>query len=810
MNNTNTAAYHPNMVEEQAQAYWEKQRTFYASESSDTPPYYCLSMLPYPSGELHMGHVRNYTLGDIISKYQQLQGKNVLQPMGWDAFGLPAENAAIKHNVHPHTWTQQNIANMKAQLQRLGYGIDWSREFATCDPEYYRWEQWLFIQLYKKGLVYRKKSVVNWDPVDQTVLANEQVIDGRGWRSGALIERKSIDGWFIKITDYQEALLDDLEQLVDWPHEVKRMQQNWIGRSQGTEIHYSVPGHADITVFTTRVDTIMGNTYLAVAFDHPLAQEAAKNDPECAAFLKAYQPQSVAEADLATAEKHGYRLPFHAVHPITGAKLPIWAANFVLSDYGTGAVMAVPSHDVRDHAFASQYNLPIVTVITREDGQESAPEQAYTGEGILINSGDFDGLSSQAARSAIVEHLVAQKKGQIKTQYRLKDWGVSRQRYWGCPIPMIHCPQCGVVPEAEENLPVILPTDLAVSSSGSALAQSSAYLQTTCPKCGHAAQRDPDTFDTFVDSSWYFLRYTCSDQKQAILDKRAQYWTPIDQYIGGIEHAILHLLYARFMHKAIRDLGLVNSDEPFTALLTQGMVLKDGAKMSKSKGNTVAPMPLIEKYGADTLRLFIAFAAPPEQSVEWSDDGVEGAHKFLKKLWNLTHQHQNTIITAHEIDNTHHRVAINQIIHQAQYDYQRQQFNTVVAACMKILNYISRADSTIQADTVRYGVKHLLLLLSPICPHITHICWQNLGFGDNIFAATWIPISKADCISSTVDIVVQINGKKMLTITIGRDLDEKAVLAAAQQEQKVQQRLNAATIRKVVVIPNRLINVVVT
>lgn len=810
MENTNTPAYHPNVVEEQAQTYWEQQRTFYASESSEKPPYYCLSMLPYPSGELHMGHVRNYTLGDIISKYHQLQGKNVLQPMGWDAFGLPAENAAIKHNVHPYAWTKQNIANMKNQLQRLGYGIDWSREFATCEPEYYRWEQWLFIQLYKKGLVYRKKSIVNWDPVDQTVLANEQVIDGRGWRSGALIERKSIDGWFIQITDYQEALLDDLEQLTDWPHEVKRMQQNWIGRSQGAEIHYSVPGHPDITVFTTRVDTIMGNTYLAVAFDHPLAQAAAAMDPECAAFLVAHQLQSTAEADMATAEKHGYLLPFHAVHPVTGAKLPIWAANFVLSDYGTGAVMAVPAHDVRDHAFATQYNLPIVTVIINPDGKADACSHAYTGEGTLTNSGAFDGLSSQAAQSAIIDHLAAQEKGQAKTQYRLKDWGISRQRYWGCPIPMVHCPQCGILPEAEANLPVILPTDLAVSSSGSALAQSADYLQTSCPQCGQAAQRDPDTFDTFVDSSWYFLRYTSSDQTQAMLDERAPYWTPIHQYIGGIEHAILHLLYARFMHKAIRDLGFVSSDEPFTALLTQGMVLKDGAKMSKSKGNIVAPMPLIEKYGADTLRLFIAFAAPPEQSVEWSDDGVEGAYKFLKKLWNLIHQHQQAIIEAGNTIEPHNQVAINQIVHQAQYDYQRQQFNTVVAACMKILNYLSQVTGPTQAATYRYGIKHLLLLLSPICPHITHIGWRSLSFGDDIFTATWIPITAEDCISSTVDIVVQINGKKIVNITVQRDLDETAVLAAAQQQEKVQQKLSVATIRKVIWVPNRLINVVAT
>jgi len=804
-------SYQPQHIEEVSQKYWQSQQTFTSDENSNKENYYCLSMLPYPSGELHMGHVRNYTIGDIISKYQMLQGKNVLQPMGWDAFGLPAENAAIKNNIHPNIWIKQNISNMKSQLIRLGYGIDWSREITTSEPEYYRWEQWLFLKMYEKGLVYRKKSLVNWDPVDNTVLANEQVIDGKGWRSGAAVERKEIYGWFIKTTAYQDELLTGLETLDDWPNEVKTMQKNWIGKSIGAEIEYTVEGQDNIKVFTTRPDTLMGNTYMAVAFDHPLALAASDADKGCKEFIQNNSVKTTAEADLATMEKLGYQLPYTAIHPISGAKLPIWVANFVLSGYGTGAVMAVPAHDSRDFEFATKYKLPIVNVIKNINESSGVPSEAYTGDGDIINSGEFDGLSSADAQAAIIKWLETNSKGSKKTQYRLNDWGVSRQRYWGCPIPIIYCNDCGTVPESEQNLPVKLPTDLAVTPAGSALAQSDKFLNTKCPKCSKPAQRDPDTFDTFVDSSWYFLRYISSDQNNSILDGRAKSWSPINQYIGGIEHAILHLLYARFMHKVIRDFGFVDSDEPFTKLLTQGMVLKDGAKMSKSKGNIVPPMPLINKYGADTVRLFITFASPPEQSLEWSDDGVEGAYKFLKRLWSFCITHKNKITIDNEPSKNHNDdvIDINNIIKQAQYDYSRQQFNTIVAASMKIFNIITKLEQKNDFESISYSIYNLIIILAPICPHITHVLWRELNFGDNVLNAKWLKLSEQDLISSNINIVVQINGKKLLQLSLPQNVSAEEVEKIVISDEKVKNRIGENLVRKFIYVPKRLANVVI-
>ena len=627
--------YNPQEIEEQAQLYWQKKQCFNVTEDLNKEKFYCLSMFPYPSGSLHMGHVRNYTLGDVISRHQRALGKNVLQPFGWDAFGLPAENAAIKNGVPPAIWTQQNIASMKEQLMRLGNAYDWRRELATCNPDYYRWEQWFFIKLFEKGLVYRKKAEVNWDPVDKTVLANEQVVDGRGWRSGALVERKEIAQWFLKITAYADELLNDLDTLTHWPQQVKTMQRNWIGRSEGTEVFFEVEGYdKKLTIYTTRVDTLMGVSYLAIAPDHPLSKKSAQNNPEIQLFLDGCSGVRLAEAELATMEKRGVATSFYAIHPITNAKIPVWIANFVLMQYGSGAVMAVPAHDVRDWEFAQKYKLPIYPVINPTGEHEhDYNKSAFTNEGTLCNSHDFDGLTSTVAKDVITDYLQQHKLGQTKVHYRLRDWGVSRQRYWGAPIPIVHCEACGMVPVPEEALPVVLPENVSLTGSGSPLAQCSEFVNTKCPRCNQDATRETDTFDTFMESSWYYARFACKAQDNAMLDDRAKYWTPVDQYIGGIEHAIMHLLYARFFHKLMRDEGLVNSDEPFKALLSQGMVLKDGHKMSKSLGNTVDPNHLIDTYGADTARLFVMFAAPPEQSLEWSDAGVEGCYRFLKRVW---------------------------------------------------------------------------------------------------------------------------------------------------------------------------------
>ena len=819
--------YKPQEVEEQAQQYWLKKQSFNVTEDLNKEKFYCLSMFPYPSGTLHMGHVRNYTLGDVISRYQRALGKNVLQPIGWDAFGLPAENAAIKNGIPPAEWTRKNIAAMKEQFLRLGNAYDWKREITTCDPEYYRWEQWFFIRLFEKGLVYKKNAVVNWDPVDQTVLANEQVVDGRGWRSGALVERKEISQWFIKITSYADELLSSLDTLDEWPSQVKQMQRNWIGRSIGTEIYFNVNNYQKrVKIYTTRPDTLMGATYLAVATDHPLAKEAAAHNPEVKAFLDSCQGTKMAEAELATMEKRGIATGMMAIHPITGKEIPIWAANFVLMQYGSGAVMSVPAHDQRDWEFAQKYHLPILEVIKPEKGiKHDFTKSAFTGEGTLINSEQFNNLDSNKAIESITKHLEENEAGKATINYRLRDWGVSRQRYWGTPIPMILCDQCGVVPVPDQELPVVLPENVEFTGAGSPLAQCNDFVNVSCPKCGQDASRETDTFDTFVESSWYYARFACKGQENAMLDDRAKYWTPVDQYIGGIEHAVMHLLYARFFHKLMRDEGLVNSDEPFKALLTQGMVLKDGHKMSKSVGNVVDPNNLINTYGADTARLFVMFAAPPEQSLEWSDTAVEGAHRFLKRLWTYSHQHLNMLVDMNDIilsGNGHvdwqqaesrlkkSRHVVHQILAQAAHDYERNQFNTVVSGCMKLFNEISSYSIDTEEDKffIHSSMSIILRLLAPITPHICHYLWQQLGFEKAIIDAPWPKVDKGALKTEEVDYVVQVNGKLRAQFTASVDADENFLIEAAKEHAR--DFIVDKTVKKAIVVAHRqLINLVV-
>ena len=820
-------SYKPRDIEEQAQSYWAKKQCFNVTEDLNKEKFYCLAMFPYPSGSLHMGHVRNYTLGDVIARYQRALGKNVLQPIGWDAFGLPAENAAIQRGIHPAVWTKQNIASMKEQFLRLGNAYDWRREITTCEPEYYRWEQWFFIKLYKKGLVYKKNSWVNWDPVDLTVLANEQVVNGRGWRSGALVERKEISQWFIKITAYADELLLGLDSLDGWPSQVKQMQRNWIGRSEGCEIYFALQGlNKRLKIYTTRPDTFMGVTYVAIAPDHPLAKLAAKTSPAIQTFLESCQGMGTTEADLATMEKRGIATDLIAIHPITGMKLPVWIANFVLMQYGTGAVMAVPAHDQRDFEFALKYNLPAQCVITADGAvPQEASAAAFTGEGLLVNSGQFDGLTSAEASKAIAAYLETNETGRPTVHYRLRDWGVSRQRYWGTPIPMIICDECGIVPVPEDELPVVLPEHVDFSVTGSPLAHCSEFIHTTCPKCGQDANRETDTFDTFMESSWYYARFACKGQENAMLDDRAKYWTPVDQYVGGIEHAVMHLLYARFFHKLMRDEGLVNSDEPFKALLTQGMLLKNGQKMSKSLGNVVDPNQLIDTYGADTARLFVLFAAPPEQSLEWSDAGVEGAHRFLKRLWAFAYQHQSLVTEINELyvnDSPNvnwsaadtrlkkARLLVHQILAQATHDYERQQFNTVVSACMKLLNELSTY--TLETELDRYflyaGISALLRLLAPITPHIAHVLWQQLGFSKPIIDASWPKADKSALKMNEVDFVVQVNGKLRAQFTASNDTPEDALITLAKEH--ASSFLIGKSLQKAIVVAHRqLINLVV-
>jgi leucyl-tRNA synthetase len=869
--------YEPAAVERAAQEYWRERRAFEVREDPARPKFYCLSMLPYPSGRLHMGHVRNYTIGDVLARYLRMQGYNVLQPMGWDAFGLPAENAAISNGVPPAKWTRDNIAHMRAQLQALGFAIDWQREVATCDPGYYRWNQWLFLRMRERGLAYRKSGVVNWDPVDQTVLANEQVIDGRGWRTGALVEKREIPMYYLAITRYADELLAALEHLPEWPERVRVMQANWIGRSEGCDISFPyapdtarvLGGEGAIRVFTTRADTLFGATFMAVAAEHPVALAAARGNPALADFVAECRRGSVTEADLATQEKKGMATGLHVLHPFTGAPLEVWVANYVVMAYGEGAVMGVPAHDERDFEFAVRNRQPIVTVVRSTSGAYDEVREpwipAYAELGITVNSGEFSGLSFAHAVDAIAAALEAKGLGRKRVQFRLRDWGISRQRYWGCPIPIIHCSACGELPVPDEQLPVVLPEDLVPDGSGNPLSKSPAFLEVKCPKCGGAARRETDTMDTFVDSSWYFMRYACPDDAGAMVDGRVDYWLPVDQYIGGIEHAILHLLYARFWTKVMRDLGLVKFGEPFTRLLTQGMVLNhifsyqppegrkryfnpadvetlrtpDGGaryevlvadgdplevqhegigKMSKSEGNGVDPEGLIERFGADTARLFTMFASPPEQTLEWSDEGVQGASRFIRRLWNAVYEHVRAgaapplEVSTLGAAQRELRRAAHQALAKATDDIgRRRNFNTAIAAIMELLNAIGRfTDPSPAGRAVREEALGIaVLVLAPITPHVCHALWQALGRQGALVDERWPSPDPAALVQDTQQLVVQVNGKLRGHITVSVQADEAAVRAAALADEHVRKFVADKPVRRVIVVPGKLVNVVV-
>ncbi len=806
-------------IEEKVQSHWDQEHTFSVSEDSKKPKYYCLSMFPYPSGKLHMGHVRNYTIGDVLSRFHHMLGFNVLQPMGWDAFGLPAENAALQNKSAPAAWTYSNIDYMKHQLKQLGLAIDWKREIATCRPDYYKWEQWLFTQLFKKKLIYKKISTVNWDPVDQTVLANEQVIDGKGWRSGAVVQKKEIPQYFMKITEYADELLSDLDKLEGWPEQVKTMQRNWIGKSYGCEIEFSVRDYIEpVKIYTTRPDTLLGVTYLAVAAEHPLASFVKKNNPVIEAFVNECTRGSVAEADLATAEKIGMDSGLKAIHPITQKEVPIWIANYVLMTYGSGAVMAVPAHDERDFHFAKKYNLNIEQVIEPINSEEiNLTQEAYTEHGRLINSGEFNGLAFQEAFDAIVNKLTSIQKGKKTTQFRLRDWGISRQRYWGCPIPIIKCSSCGEVPVPEKDLPVILPESIVMNGVGSPIKQDASFYKTTCPSCGQDAERETDTMDTFVESSWYFARYPSYDNKTAMVDERSNYWMPVDQYIGGIEHAILHLLYARFFNKLLRDLGLIKHTEPFKNLLTQGMVLKNGTKMSKSKGNTVDPQSLIDQFGADTARLFIMFAAPPEQSLEWSDSGVEGANRFLKRLWKTVYDHlaKGKIEPYKEGDLTPQtknlRFELHQIIEKITDDIQRRHsFNTAISSVMELMNTLAKVEGEddLTLSVKQEVIQNVILLLNPFVPHICHALWSEV-FNTSIDQESWPIADPKALIKNEYAMVIQVNGKLRGNMLVSADLKQKDIERKALENEDVKRFIdNENSIKKIIFVPKKLINIV--
>ncbi|MDE1188407.1 MAG: leucine--tRNA ligase [Pantoea sp.] len=855
--------YRPEEIESRVQQHWDENETFKVTEQEGKEKYYCLSMLPYPSGRLHMGHVRNYTIGDVIARYQRMLGKNVLQPIGWDAFGLPAEGAAVKNNTAPAPWTYDNIQYMKNQLKLLGFGYDWSRELATCQPEYYRWEQWFFTKLYEKGLVYKKTSAVNWCPNDLTVLANEQVIDGCCWRCDTKVERKEIPQWFVKITDYAEELLNDLDKLEDWPEQVKTMQRNWIGRSEGVEITFDVAFSAEkVTVYTTRPDTFLGATYVAVAAGHPLAQQAAATNPALSDFIDECRNTKVAEADMATMEKKGMATGLHVIHPLTGEELPVWVANFVLMEYGTGAVMAVPGHDQRDWEFATKYSLPIKPVILNLDGTEpDISAAAMTEKGSLFNSGDYNGLSHEAGFNAIADALAAKGVGVRKVNYRLRDWGVSRQRYWGAPIPMVTLEDGTVMPTPEDQLPVILPEDVVMDGITSPIKADPEWAKTTVN--GQPALRETDTFDTFMESSWYYARYTCANYNEGMLDPAAaNYWLPVDQYVGGIEHAIMHLMYFRFYHKLLRDAGLVNSDEPAKRLLCQGMVLADAfyyvgangernwvspvdvsverdekgrivkaidnqgrevvyagmSKMSKSKNNGIDPQLMVERYGADTVRLFMMFASPAEMTLEWQESGVEGANRFLKRVWKLAYEHvakgATTALDVNALNDD--QKALRRDLHKtiakvADDIGRRQTFNTAIAAIMELMNKLIRApqDSDQDRALLQEALIAVTRLLYPFTPHTCYVLWEALGGEGSVDDASWPLADEAAMVEDSLLVVVQVNGKVRGKITVAPDATQEQVQARAAQEHLVAKYLEGVTIRKVIYVPGKLLNLVV-
>ena len=857
--------YNPRIVEEEAQAFWENEQTFSVTHQSDKEKFYCLAMFPYPSGKLHMGHVRNYTITDVIARYQRMQGKNVLHPMGWDAFGLPAENAAIENHTAPAKWTHENIAYMKSQLKSLGFGIDWSREFATCDPSYYKWEQWFFTKLFDKGLVYKKTSSVNWDPIDETVLANEQVIDGKGWRSGANVEIKEIDQWFIRITDYADQLLNDLDDLEQWPEQVKTMQRNWIGKSVGINIIFdlsqTIREFTHFDVYTTRPDTLMGVTYLTLATQHPIALEIATLNPELAEFIDNCKSQQVSEAEMATMEKLGMDTGVAAIHPLTGEKIPVWVGNYVLMDYGSGAVMAVPGHDQRDYEFAKKYSLPIMQVIQslNGDGIETA---ALTEKGVLINSGKYNGLDFDTAFKVISEDLKRSNHGSVATNYRLRDWGVSRQRYWGAPIPIYNLAEGGEIAVPIDRLPVILPTNIKMDGVQSPLKADKSWRKAELN--GQFVEHETDTFDTFMESSWYYARFTCSDDHTQMLDpERANYWLPVDQYIGGIEHAILHLLYARFFHKLMRDEGLVKSNEPFKKLLCQGMVLSESyyyqsegkkiwvspskaelhrdkygkvekiidietgveltsggiTKMSKSKNNGVDPQLIIDKYGSDTVRLFTMFASPPEQTMEWSDEGVSGAFKFLKKLWRIVHDQiklSNEDVIDVSILNDQQkylRRKTHETIKKVSDDFgRRNTFNTAIAAVMELLNEIPKVD-TISPQSIavrREAISNAILMLNPIVPHICNKLWLTLGNPTSICEIDWPKVDELALLKTSSIIVIQVNGKVRGKIEVSVGSNDDTVKSQALEHGNVQKFIAGKQVKKIIIIPNKIVNIVIS
>jgi leucyl-tRNA synthetase len=854
--------YEAAAVERAAQEYWDSHASFEARETEGLAKYYCLCMFPYPSGRLHMGHVRNYTIGDVLARFMRMQGYNVLQPMGWDAFGLPAENAAIANRVPPAMWTRDNIAYMRRQLRSLGFAIDWKRELATCDPSYYRWNQWMFLRMLERGIAYKKTGIVNWDPVDQTVLANEQVIDGRGWRTGAPVEKREIPMYYLRITDYAEELLAALDSLPGWPERVRVMQANWLGRSEGVELGFPyaedtralLKGDGALKVFTTRADTLYGVTFVAISAEHPLASAAAAGNAALAGFVEECRRGSTMEVDIATAEKRGMATGLHVSHPLTGEPVAIWVANYVLMAYGEGAVMGVPAHDERDFAFAQRYGLAIRTVV--EDG-------------LLIDSGEFSGLSSDAAIDAIAAALETKGLGRKRVQWRLRDWGISRQRYWGCPIPLIHCPGCGEVPVPDSELPIVLPENLVPDGSGNPLAKLAEFIECPCPRCGGPARRETDTMDTFVDSSWYFLRYTCADQDAAALDERARYWMPVDQYIGGIEHAILHLLYSRFWTRVMRDLSLQPLSEPFANLLTQGMVLNqiyfrtgaDGRRqflnpadvepqfdaagvrigavslkddgpveygglgtMSKSKNNGVDPQTLVEKYGADTARLFTMFAAPPEQSLEWSDEGVQGQFRFLRRLWKAVYDHIGELPaprldlrsagakpTLSEAARELRRTAYQTLAKVTADIGRRRTFNTAIAAVMELLNAVGHFQ---ERDDAARAVRHealelAVLMLSPIVPHVCHSLWHALGHSGAVIDERWPEADPAALRQSTVEVVVQVNGKLRARLALPAGAARELAIEAALAEPAVQRFVAGKSVRKAIHVPDKLLNLVV-
>ncbi len=821
--------YHPEEIEAKWQGHWEEKKLFRAEEDPTREKYYLLEMYPYPSGGIHMGHMRNYSIGDVVARYRMMEGYSVLHPMGWDAFGMPAENAAIESGVHPAKWTYENIDTMRQQLKRMGFSYDWEREIATCDPEYYKWEQWFFLKMFERGLAYKKRSLVNWCPSCQTVLANEQVEGGLCWRCESEVTQRELDQWFLKITDYAEELLEYCDKLPGWPERVLRMQRNWIGKSEGAEIRFPLEDSEEaITVFTTRQDTVFGATFMTLAPEHPLTLKLSEGTPrerETREFVERVKRQSIAGRTAEDTEKEGVFIGAHCRNPMTGARMPICAGNFVLMEYGTGAVMAVPAHDQRDFEFAKRYGLPLIVVIQPSDRtlSKETMTEAYVDEGSLVNSGQFNGMDSVGAREAIVQHLEEKGLGKKSVNYRIRDWGISRQRYWGAPIPIIYCRRCGIQPVPEGDLPVVLPHDVEFTGKGgSPLAECRDFVEVQCPQCGGEASRETDTMDTFVESSWYFDRFASPRHNEGPLDKeKVNYWMPVDQYIGGIEHAILHLLYSRFFARVLRELGLVRDKEPFTRLLTQGMVIKDGAKMSKSRGNVVDPEYLVSKYGADTARMFCLFASPPERDLEWSDQGVEGSFRFLNRVWRLVYENHHWIKDARPYDGKtpidrdlkmlHQKV--HKTIKKVGEDIERFHFNTAISAIMELVNALylfkpEKGGDSRERSVFREAVEATILLLSPFVPHVAEELWEALGRNESIIKTPWPDYDRDAIVEEEVLVVIQVNGKVRDRVTVPSSMGEEEIKGVALERERIRRLIHDKAVQRVIVVPNKLINIV--